>query len=136
MNINNNITTTTNTTTSNKQLLVKFNSSVSAILNRLNDTISLAHNGATEPGLLAVEALQIQHNTSIIVKMATELLNLTKNLKEMWILGQPNASFEDALSNEEINSKLYLRIENILNNLTSLGIDTPVVKPDDVEMSV
>lgn len=64
----------------------------------------------------SVEAIQIQSDSQIIVRLVEELLSLTKSLKEKWILGQIHNTSEDILQGN--NYQLYVKLNDLLADIT------------------
>lgn len=77
---------------------------------------------------LAVETLQIESNTTSIIKVAEELLTITRSLKEAWILGQVpksnlthdyDSEIVDPNEKELLDAKIQRSLEQY-NNLNAL----------------
>lgn len=106
---------------SKTNLISKFDNNIQLIITKFNEIIELSDIGDKELITQSIEALQIESNSNIIIKLCQELLNLTKTLKENWILGQKIGNDElmkDVLQNE--NYEIYSKVNKLLGDITEV----------------
>lgn len=101
-------------------LISKFDNNIQLILTKFNEIIELIKLNNKDLEIQAVESIQINSNTQIIIRLIEELLNLTKSLKEKWILGQIHENSTDILNNPNNNYQLYLKLNKILSDITDV----------------
>lgn len=95
----------------------KFDANIQQIVTKFNETLELLKLNNKSLEVQAVESIQIQSNTQTIIRLITELLELTKTLKEKWILGQVYPMDDDLLKDQEKSVKLYNEINNLLERI-------------------
>ena len=95
----------------------KFDANIQQIVTKFNETLELLKLNNKSIEVQAVESIQIQSNTQTIIRLITELLELTKTLKEKWILGQVYPMDDDLLKDQEKSVKLYNEINNLLERI-------------------
>ena len=95
----------------------KFDANIQQIVTKFNETLELLKLNNKSLEVQAVESIQIQSNTQTIIRLITELLELTKTLKEKWILGQVYPMDDDLLKDQEKSVKLYNQINNLLERI-------------------
>ena len=95
----------------------KFDANIQQIVTKFNETLELLRLNNKSIEVQAVESIQIQSNTQTIIRLITELLELTKTLKEKWILGQVYPMDDDLLKDQEKSVKLYNEINNLLERI-------------------
>ena len=95
----------------------KFDANIQQIVTKFNETLELLRLNNKSIEVQAVESIQIQSNTQTIIRLITELLELTKTLKEKWILGQVYPMDDDLLKDQEKSVKLYNQINNLLERI-------------------
>ncbi|GMF37022.1 unnamed protein product [[Candida] boidinii] len=109
-------------------LIDKVDSSVEVLLQKFHDIVELSLILNKSEETLAVETLQIESNTTSIIKVAEELLTITRSLKEAWILGQVpksnlthdyDSEIVDSNDKELIDAKIQKSLEQY-NNLNAL----------------
>ncbi|GME88482.1 unnamed protein product [[Candida] boidinii] len=109
-------------------LIDKVDSSVEVLLQKFHDIVELSLILNKSEETLAVETLQIESNTTSIIKVAEELLTITRSLKEAWILGQVpksnlthdyDSEIVDSNDKELIDDKIQKSLEQY-NNLNAL----------------
>ncbi len=86
----------------------------------IDGTDASTSNGPKDLEVHAVDALQMHAHAQTIVRLVEELLNLTRSLKERWVLGQVHGggSEEDLLENSERCYDVYNRVNALLSNVT------------------
>lgn len=99
-------------------VISKFDNNIQLILTKFNEILELLKLNNKDLEVQSVESIQIQSDTQIIVRLVEELLNLTRSLKEKWILGQVHKTSKDILSDN--NYELYLKLNGILSEITRL----------------
>ncbi|GMM47829.1 hypothetical protein DAPK24_044270 [Pichia kluyveri] len=95
----------------------KFDANIQQIVTKFNETLELLKLNNKSIEVQAVESIQIQSNTQTIIRLITELLELTKTLKEKWVLGQVYPMDDDLLKDQEKSVKLYNEINNLLERI-------------------
>lgn len=95
----------------------KFDANIQQIVTKFNETLELLKLNNKSIEVQAVESIQIQSNTQTIIRLITELLELTKTLKEKWVLGQVYPMGDDLLKDQEKSVKLYNEINNLLERI-------------------
>lgn len=95
----------------------KFDANIQQIVTKFNETLELLRLNNKSIEVQAVESIQIQSNTQTIIRLITELLELTKTLKEKWVLGQVYPMDDDLLKDQEKSVKLYNEINNLLERI-------------------
>ena len=95
----------------------KFDANIQQIVTKFNETLELLKLNNKSLEVQAVESIQIQSNNQTIIRLITELLELTKTLKEKWILGQVYPMDDDLLKDQEKSVKLYNQINNLLERI-------------------
>ena len=99
-------------------VMSKFDNNIQLILTKFNELLELLKLDGKDLEIQSVEAIQIQSDTQIIVRLVEELLNLTRGLKEKWILGQVHRTSKDVLGDN--NYELYMKLNGILSDITQL----------------
>ncbi|KAG0680284.1 hypothetical protein C6P40_004381 [Pichia californica] len=99
-------------------IISKFDNNVQLILTKFNEMIELMKLNNKDLEIQSIESIQMNANSQVIIRLVEELLNLTKNLKEKWILGQIHENSTDIL--QDNNYELYNKLNNILNDITQL----------------
>lgn len=97
-------------------VMSKFDNNIQLILTKFNEVLELLRLDGKDLETQAVEAIQIQSDTQIVVRLVEELLHLTKSLKEKWILGQVHRKSGDVLADN--NYELYVKLNGILSDIT------------------
>ncbi|GME67776.1 unnamed protein product [[Candida] boidinii] len=109
-------------------LIDKVDSSVEVLLQKFHDIVELSLILDKSEETLAVETLQIESNTTSIIKVAEELLTITRSLKEAWTLGQVpksnlthdyDSEIVDPNEKELLDAKIQKSLEQY-NNLNAL----------------
>mgnify|MGYP003362554703 CR=1 FL=1 len=96
-------------------------------------------NGPKDLEVHAVDALQMHAHAQTIVRLVEELLNLTRSLKERWVLGQVHGggSEEDLLENSERCYDVYNRVNALLSNVTeSWKLNVHAVEGEQLEKAI
>ncbi|ODV86356.1 hypothetical protein CANARDRAFT_22252 [[Candida] arabinofermentans NRRL YB-2248] len=105
-------------------LITKIDNNVELMLQKFHDIIELSSVLDKSQETLAIESLQIESNTSTIIRLAEELLSITRMLKESWILGQvPTISGHEGETTEakdEQDLELYFKVNQLLDNVAGL----------------
>lgn len=82
-------------------------------------------------GTLGVESLQIETNSNSIIRQVEELLSITRNLKESWILGQiPTVQQQSSEMTEGLDVKMNSLLKLVIGD--DLGVEGVEVQ-DGVE---
>lgn len=100
-------------------IISKFDNNIQLILTKFNEIIELLKLENKDLEVQSVEAIQIQSDSLVIVRLVEELLNLTKSIKEKWILGQAHHASKDILSDN--NYQIYLKLNSLLSDITDLS---------------
>lgn len=69
-------------------LMSKVDANVTMLAQRFQSILELASSEDKSLNTSATETLQIETNTANIIRIAEELLMITRQLKEAWVLGQ------------------------------------------------
>ncbi|ODQ79914.1 hypothetical protein BABINDRAFT_8104 [Babjeviella inositovora NRRL Y-12698] len=98
-------------------LLEKVNGNSALMLQKLFSIIELSTVEGKPKETLAVEILQIESNAATIIRLAEELLTVTRTLKENWILGQ--LKLDDDQYNE-LERNLDLKMNDLIEKVSSV----------------
>ncbi|ODV96630.1 hypothetical protein PACTADRAFT_48461 [Pachysolen tannophilus NRRL Y-2460] len=111
-------------------LMKKIDTNIASILQQFQSIVELSAVLDKSQGTLAVEMLKIESNASTIVRLSEELLSITRNLKESWILGQLPAVADadtegDVITtqnnNIKVNETLYDNMNQLLQLITTIN---------------
>ncbi|KAH3677424.1 hypothetical protein OGATHE_000898 [Ogataea polymorpha] len=105
-------------------ILSRVDNNVELILQKFHDIIELSSVQEKSQETHAIEALQIESNAATIVRLTEELLAITRQLKEAWILGQVPESVKWQQDEKLLQAKL--RKTNNLDWSLNLASDEEV----------
>lgn len=69
------------------QLLDRIDAATDRLVNKFSEIVALSGNTVSDRGTVAVDSFNIETHSSTIVRATEDLLLVTRNLKESWILG-------------------------------------------------
>lgn len=103
-------------------VLAKLDNNVELLLSKFQEICQLASVEGKNYEVQSVEALQIESDGWTIVRIAEELLNVTRTLRESWVLGQqknvdPNSD-ASSFTDDELYA-LYSKINLLLDDITT-----------------
>lgn len=99
------------------QLLSRLDNNIEVALSKFQELCKLSTVEDKSYEMQSVEALQIESDAWIIIRVAQELLSLTRTLREKWVLGQAGGEQDKAATPEEIQ-RLYLKVNALLDTIT------------------
>ncbi|KAH3662300.1 hypothetical protein OGAPHI_005550 [Ogataea philodendri] len=92
-------------------LLTRVNNNVELVLQKFHDIVELSSIEDKSQETQAIEALQIESNAATVVRLTEELLAITRQLKEAWILGQVPNSIESQQDERLLQAKMNQLLE-------------------------
>ncbi|KAG7796910.1 hypothetical protein KL944_005011 [Ogataea haglerorum] len=104
-------------------ILSRVDNNVELILQKFHDIVELSSVQEKSQETHAIEALQMESNAATIVRLTEELLAITRQLKEAWILGQVPKPVEWQQDDKLLQAKV-----NRLLDIVSTG----KIKPDEI----
>ncbi|VEU22253.1 DEKNAAC103307 [Brettanomyces naardenensis] len=104
-------------------LLSKFDNNVELLLAKFQEICTLSTVENKDYEVQSVESLQIESDGWTIIRIAEELLSVTRTLKESWILGQAKNTDPDKDPNDFSDAQLYDLYEKVNRLLDELASD-------------
>lgn len=94
----------------------KVETNTELLISRMQTIIALSASTSAQE-IQASEMLQIESNASMIVRLVEELLSISRNLKESWILGQlPKSEQQQDVVTQEVQGKVDALLQKILQS--------------------
>ncbi|KAI5966231.1 uncharacterized protein KGF55_000540 [Candida pseudojiufengensis] len=97
-------------------LLQKIDFIIEQILTKFQDIFESLKNDTKPKELLSIESLSIENNANQIIRLCQDLLSISRNIKETWILSSlkvENGGKEDPGEDENVD-----RVFQLFNELT------------------
>lgn len=114
----------------------KVETNTELLISRMQTIIALSASTSAQE-IQASEMLQIESNASMIVRLVEELLSISRNLKESWILGQlPKSEQQQDVVTQEVQGKVDALLQKILQSKhynEEIGLDEEFEKEEQEE---
>ncbi|CDK27757.1 unnamed protein product [Kuraishia capsulata CBS 1993] len=94
-------------------LMAKLDSNAELMTQKFQNILDLSSILDKSQGTLAIETLQIEADSSTIIRLTEELLSISRTLKESWILGQL-----PQIEVDKVQEGLYDKMNLLLDSIT------------------